>query len=150
TVEAGAIGPDDARAAGYLSVEALLRDLQGPGDATLYRLELHRSQDADPRAALADSDALNAADVEQLTARLARLDAGLGRAWTLATLEVLEAQPGVRAADLMLALGWTDLHQFKLHVRKLKELGLTMSLLIGYRLSRRGSAYLLQRRQRRV
>jgi hypothetical protein len=140
-VEADAIGEDDANAAGYASAAALLDDLKGPADATLYRLELHRSHATDPRAVLADRDELDPAEMERVTARLARLDAGLGRPWTLATLEAIDARPGVRAADLMSGLGWSDLHQFKQHVRKLKALGLTLSLLVGYRLSPRGGAY---------
>ncbi len=39
------------------------------------------------------------------------------------------------------ALGW-ERADFKLHVRRLKELGLTISLDVGYRLSPRGAAYL--------
>jgi hypothetical protein len=145
-VEADAVGPEEARAAGYASVEALLGDLKGPRDARLYRLELHVSREADPRAVLADSDELDQTQLEHIRARLKRFDAGLGRPWTLATLEAIEARPGVRAADLMAALGWSDLHQFKLHVRKLKELGLTLSLLVGYRLSPRGTAYVRRAR----
>jgi hypothetical protein len=141
-VEATGIGEDDARAAGYASPDELIRELKGPTDATLYRIELRKSPDADPRSALAEQTELNRAQFEELTSLLARQDAGLGRPWTLATLEAIEAQPGVRAADLMLPLGWGDLHQFKLHVRKLKGLGLTLSLMVGYRLSPRGEAYL--------
>jgi hypothetical protein len=141
-VAAEDIAAADARAAGYATREALLADLKGPADATLYRLELRRSRDVDPRATLAESDELDAGEVARVTAVLARLDAAAGRAWSLATLEAIEARPGVRAADLMLSLGWSDLHQFKLHVRKLKALGLTLSLLVGYRLSPRGTAYL--------
>jgi hypothetical protein len=141
-VEAASIGEDDARAAGYASADALLRELKGPSDATLYRIELRKSPDADPRSALAEQTEFDQAEFEELTSRLARLDAGLGRPWTLATLEAIEAQPGVRAAELMSPLGWSDLHQFKLHVRKLKGLGLTLSLLVGYRLSPRGEANL--------
>ncbi len=39
------------------------------------------------------------------------------------------------------ALGWIRA-DFKQHVRRLKELGLTISLDVGYRLSPRGAAYL--------
>jgi hypothetical protein len=38
-------------------------------------------------------------------------------------------------------MGW-DRQDFKLHVRRLKELGLTRSLEVGYRLSPRGESYL--------
>ena len=52
-------------------------------------------------------------------------------------LEVLGAQPGVRAGDLCELVG-QEKQQFKLNVRKLKNLGLTESLGTGYRLSPRG------------
>jgi hypothetical protein len=136
------ISVDDAHAAGYSSVDDLLRDLKGPTDARLYRVALRRSPDADPRSVLAADAELDAAGVARLQARLARLDASAGRAWTLATLEAIEAQPGRRAADLHLELGWNELMEFKLHVRHLKALGLTLSLRVGYRLSPRGEAYL--------
>jgi hypothetical protein len=47
----------------------------------------------------------------------------------------------VRAADLATSMGRERL-AFKADVRKLKALGLTLSLEIGYRPSSRGQAYL--------
>jgi hypothetical protein len=136
----GQISLDDAHAAGYPSVETLLADLKGPPDSALYRLELRTSPEADPRQELAATDALGDAERRDLTARLARLDGA--RPWTLATLQTIQQHPGTRAGDLYADLGWPDLATFKLHVRKLKALGLTISLLVGYRLSARGEAYL--------
>jgi hypothetical protein len=136
------ISPDDAHAAGYASVEDLLADLKGPPEASLYRLELRRSSDADPRSVLAADDELDPAELLELRRKLARLDAAVGRPWTLATLEAIEAQPGRRAGDLYVALGWSELHNFKLHVQRLKALGLTLSLRVGYRLSPRGESLL--------
>jgi Mn-dependent DtxR family transcriptional regulator len=52
----------------------------------------------------------------------------------------------VRAADLAKHLG-RDRKSFKTDVRKLKELGLTESLEVGYRLSPRGRAWLRPRPQ---
>ncbi|WP_218577411.1 hypothetical protein [Phytohabitans rumicis] len=52
--------------------------------------------------------------------------------------------PGVRAADLAASLG-RDTPTFKADVRKLKALGLTESLEVGYRLSPRGHTYLTHR-----
>jgi hypothetical protein len=134
------ISPDDAQAAGYASVESLLADMQGPADALLYRIELRPSAQPDAREALAHDALLDDADVMQLRQKLARLDAT--RVWTLATLEAIEARPGTRAADLAVELGWPELLVFKTHVRKLKALGLTLSLEVGYRLAPRGEAYL--------
>jgi hypothetical protein len=50
----------------------------------------------------------------------------------------------VRAGDLADVLGRERL-DFKTDVRKLKNLGLTISLGVGYRLSPRGAAYLARR-----
>ena len=62
-------------------------------------------------------------------------------AWTQATLRAIEARPGVLAAKLASSLG-RPRHEFKRDVRKLKNLGLTFSLEIGYRLTPKGKALL--------
>lgn len=62
-------------------------------------------------------------------------------AWTHRTLRLIEANPEVRAPDLA-ASEDRETAPFKIDVRKLKNLGLTLSFLIGYRLSPRGRAYL--------
>jgi hypothetical protein len=58
----------------------------------------------------------------------------------MATLAAIADQPGTRAADLAAAFG-REMLPFKTDVRKLKNLGLTVSLDKGYRLSARGAAY---------
>src|SRR5262249_21771198 len=50
-------------------------------------------------------------------------------------------KPRARAPDPPAGIGM-ETHPFKLRVRRLKELGLTESLRIGYRLSPRGRAFL--------
>ena len=56
-------------------------------------------------------------------------------------LRAIAARPATRAADLAAGFG-RETQPFKLDVRKLKNLGLTISLEVGYRLSPRGEAYL--------
>ena len=51
------------------------------------------------------------------------------------------SSPASRAPDLAESFGM-ETRPFKLRVRRLKELGLTESLRIGYRLSPRGKAFL--------
>ena len=58
-----------------------------------------------------------------------------------AVLRAIAANPERRAGDLAAELGRERL-PFKVDVRKLKEMGLTESLPIGYRLSPRGAAVL--------
>ena len=64
-------------------------------------------------------------------------------AWTRATLRAIAARPGVLAAHLARSLG-RPRDEFKRDVRKLKNLGLTFSLEIGYRLTPKGQALLAQ------
>jgi hypothetical protein len=137
-----AITADDLARAGYASVDALAADLRGGPDTPLYRIEFRFVGGPDPRADLAADAALSGEDVAALTARLERLDrASAWGPWTRATLEVIESHPAVRAGDLAESLG-RERAPFKLDVRKLKALGLTISLERGYELSPRGQEYL--------
>lgn len=132
----------DALAAGYTSVAEAVADLRGtPGDP-VFLLRLHPASDEDPRSALANDADLSAEDVEAITARLERLDnASKHGPWTEETLAIIRKRPAVRAGDLADELG-REMLPFKVDVRKLKNLGLTLSLEVGYRLSPRGEAYL--------
>jgi hypothetical protein len=137
-VEDSGLTADDAVAAGFTDLAAL-RKAQ-VGDGTLYRVGV-RLAGPDPRVALRARSRLSAADRAQLDARLERLDrASKHGPWTRAVLDLIAENPGVRAPDLAQRLGRETL-PFKRDVRKLKELGLTESLEVGYRLSPRGRAY---------
>ena len=81
-------------------------------------------------------------ELETIIERLRRLDrASSYGPWTTAVLQTIAAKPAVRAPDLAASFGRETL-PFKTDVRKLKELGLTESLPIGYRISPRGAAVL--------
>jgi hypothetical protein len=141
-----AITPRDAQTGGYTSVQDLVADLRGTPDLPLYRIRFRAVDAPDPRAVLAASSELSDADRAELDKRLARLDAASSHGpWTADTLALIAARPAVRAGDLADALGRERL-PFKADVRKLKNLGLTLSLDVGYRLSPRGQAYLARRR----
>jgi hypothetical protein len=132
----------DAKAAGYRSVTAARDDLRGDPTDPVYLLRVHPVSDPDPRAELAASDDLTPADLDDIATRLARLDkASSYGPWTGETLRIIAEHPEVRAPDLAARLGRETL-PFKLDVRKLKNLGLTLSFPVGYRLSPRGTAYL--------
>jgi hypothetical protein len=148
SVVTGPISLEDSRAAGFASVEELLADLKKgpPLEAQIYRIELQPSNQQDARDGLAHDGLLTDTDLAQLSQKLAQLDAH--KQWTMATLLAIEGRPGTRAADLAADLGWPELLPFKLHVRKLKSLGLTLSLRVGYRLAPRGEAYLRSTRER--
>jgi hypothetical protein len=131
----------DARRAGFAGREELLAELSSRETGDVYRIEL-RLAGPDPRVELRERARLGAAELDGLRDRLARLDARSSHGpWTEVVLRLIAENPGVRAPDLAASLGRETL-PFKRDVRKLKELGLTESLRIGYRLSPRGRALL--------
>lgn len=131
----------DARSAGYESRDALLAELKLRAEGEVYRIELGPLR-PDPRVALRESPATNKVESRELLKRLHRLDARAGGGpWTFRILEVLSSHPEIRAGDLCDLVG-QEKQQFKLNVRKLKNLGLTESLGTGYRLSPRGASLL--------
>ena len=136
------ITDDDARRAGQPSTAALVAALRVSVELPVFRVRFHAVTDADERDVLAADGALSPADVAEIDRRLDRLDrASPWGPWTRPTLQAISERPGVRAPDLAASFG-RETAPFKLDVRKLKALGLTVSLRIGYRLSPRGEAYL--------
>lgn len=141
-VEPSSIDEAQAREAGYGSVGELLADLRGDPALPIYRIGLRRSEAPDPRAELAGAADLSEEDVAAIDARLARMDRSSSRGpWTGAVLALIAERPGIVSTVLAQALEW-ERQDFKLHVRRLKELGLTLSLDVGYRLSPRGESYM--------
>jgi hypothetical protein len=140
-VDPAALTEDDAARAGVPSLAALLRLLDRREGAHVYRMHVSLAG-ADPRVSLREQAALSDEDRRALDARLDRMDAARAEgAWTRQVLRLIADRPGVRAPDLAVSLGRETL-PFKRDVRKLKELGLTISLDVGYEISPRGSAYL--------
>ena len=133
------ISDADAVRAGYADAAAALAALEG--EAPIHRIAF-RLIGEDPRRALRLD--VSSAALDEIETRLARLDAR--GPWTAAVLELIAAHPGVRAPDLAARLGRETL-AFKIDVRKLKALGLTESLEVGYRLSPRGQALRTRRLQ---
>lgn len=141
-IEPSAISDSEARLAGYASANELRADLRGDQDLPAYRVAFHLAPGPDPRDELAAAGQISTTELKALRTRLRRLDAAsTAGAWTTATLELVAANPAVRAGDLSPQLGM-ELLPFKLNVRKLKNLGLTISLGTGYRLSPRGESVL--------
>ena len=138
-VDEAAITEDDARRAGAASLDALRRGLAAEGGpAGVPRGPALGA--ARTRGSRCGSARHTDAELAEIRARLDRLDAASSIGpWTGQTLAIIDRSPEVRAPDLAAELG-RDTPSFKRDVRKLKELGLTESLDIGYRLSPRGEA----------
>ena len=93
----------------------------------------------------ATSAELTPEEVAELDTRLERLDRAAAHGpWTLHYLELIRQHPQRRAPDLAELVG-RETAPFKIDVRKLKNLGLTVSFPVGYEVSPRGLAYLATR-----
>jgi hypothetical protein len=141
-VPLAAITADEAKRAGATSRAELIGWLATTRrEQPVYRVEL-RYAGADPRAELRGQTTLSADELAGLRHRLARLDAASRHGpWAWQVLELIARKPAVRAPDLAAEFG-LETQVFKRDVRKLKELGLTESLDVGYRISPRGRTLL--------
>jgi hypothetical protein len=130
----------DAKAANYPDL-ASLHAMFDAQEGTCYRIRL-RPGGADPRAALQNAADISHDERVTIDKRLAKLDAVTP--WTRATLTCIRDHPAVVSTRLAEILG-RERFALKDDIRKLKALGLTESLEVGYRLSPRGIAYLAGR-----
>jgi hypothetical protein len=143
-----AITDREAREAGFESRAELMSELSKYPDGQLYRITI-RLAGADPRVALRGEARLTAADVERIERQVAAMGArSKDGPWAMRVLRLIEQRPGVLAARLAKSLDMETV-LFKPRVRQLKELGLTESLEVGYRLSPRGQAFLQRLAERR-
>ncbi|GKU79383.1 hypothetical protein [Paenibacillus sp. L3-i20] len=128
--------------AGFSTRTELLKELDSFSyEGDIYRIEVTRIGD-DPREELRERDILTEAEWSDLLARLGRLDrASSSGPWTSKFLKLICEHPGVRSTELAAEIDW-ETEKLKLNVRKLKNLGLTISLGTGYRISPRGKALL--------
>jgi hypothetical protein len=140
-VDEAALTESDAAAAGVRSLAELRRLLDRRPAGRVHRVTL-RGAGPDPRVALRAQAELSDDDRRAIDEQLDRWDAARSTGpWTRAVLRLVAERPGVRAPHLAASLGRETL-PFKRDVRRLKELGLTCSLEVGYELSPRGRAYL--------
>ena len=136
----------DAKAAGFESKKDLIAHLYDR-DEDIYRIGVHWVGE-DPRKQLRTNTKLSKTELDEIIARLRKLDAGSQRGnWTQMYLQMIHDQPNTHAQILAQSIG-LSIPTFKPWVRKLKALGLTESLRPGYRLSPRGEKVLEALRQK--
>ena len=135
------IADKDAILAGYESPQHLVEELRSRPAGDFYRMQVSYAG-ADPRIQLRQTIASSEEDKNLLLQKIASLDRrSTSGKWVKAYLKCLGKHPGLRAADLAKILK-TNAPGLKIRVRRLKNLGLTISLGTGYRLSPRGKELL--------
>ena len=134
------VSNNDAVQAGYSSLQDLCAELN-KREGDLYKISLAYAGEY-PRIKLRENEDLGDGEYQEILARLERFDAS-SRAgnWTYRVLTLIEEKPHVPAARLAAETG-TEKARFKTNVRKLKNLGLTISHNPGYTLSPRGKVFL--------
>ena len=146
-IEPDDITARDAKRAGFGSLDEAIAELTKKSEGDFYRVRV-RVGGSDPRVELRERSDLPDDELADVRARLDRLDGrSVHGAWTMQFLAMLSEQPHTRAPDLAASIGW-ETKPFKDNVRKLKELGLTISHSPGYELSPRGHTVLADLRRR--
>ncbi len=134
----------DARRSGFLSLPEMndyLNSVSTDGD--LYRIAFRfigQLEDTTDRSAIASADerekASRALDLRDKNSKVG--------SWTRATLKMVAENPATGSAILANKLG-REQAELKRDMRKLKSLGLTISLEVGYRLSAKGQSVVDQK-----
>lgn len=137
------ISEADAVACGEKSVATLTKWLMKRPEDRIYKISLHYAG-PDPRWELREQRP-DEAGLLAIDAALDRLDkaktAGSNGPWTRHILRWIRDNPAVVSKVLATLLD-RELQPMKTDIRKMKALGLTISLDVGYELSPRGAAYL--------
>jgi hypothetical protein len=128
-----------ARRSGFASVVDLLKTARHGNGERVFVIDFHYDGSG-PAHPAPETSPPGAAELLELDRRLDAMDCrARAGAWTRETLRLIREHPGVPAAVLARELG-RPRDYFKRDVRKLKALGLTISLEVGYRLSAKGEA----------
>ena len=140
-VDIASISALEAQMAGFNSLDQLLRLLQKVNEGSIYKIGL-AYHSPDPRVELRSKEELTNEEFHQLKKKLERLDQySKTGAWTREVLESIRQNPKLKAADLAVLLS-KEKDWLKINIRKLKNLGLTISHNPGYEISPLGKAFL--------
>lgn len=140
-IDASEIEIVDAINAGFASLDELLQLLNKTEQGIIYKIHVDYF-DEDPRIALRENINPENVELKEITSKLERLDRYSKRGnWTLEILKLIHQNPTLRAADLAQRTKW-EKEWLKLNIRKLKNIGLTISHEVGYSISPLGEKYL--------
>ncbi|MDX1479108.1 MAG: hypothetical protein R3301_15445 [Saprospiraceae bacterium] len=136
------ITDENLRAAGWQDL-ANLKNTLASRAGQLYRVQVAFGG-ADPRIALRRNTDLSPEEITTITGKLDGFDRRSKHGpWAFRILELIRDHPGEVSTSLAERMD-VDRFWLKGNIRKLKALGLTISLEVGYQLSPRGTAYLAQ------
>ena len=129
----------DIKHAGFEDAKALAAFLKTTPEDSVYQVDFRYLGEAAVNQPA--TQAVSAAELTALDERLTRMDRRAP--WTRKVLRLIAKHPAVRAGDLAPHCDM-DLPTFKRNVRRLKSLGLTISLETGYKLSPLGEQFMAE------
>ena len=132
---------NDAHLSGYQSLSQLLSSIDSGSIGTLYRIVV-RYHSPDPRIELRNKTGIHEEELNEIIAKLNKFDKNSNQGiWVRQVLFAIQNYPELRAVELAQKVqkpkDW-----LKINIRKLKNLGLTISHEKGYTLSPRGKVVL--------
>ena len=137
------VSPDEIVKAGYNDMTEFENHIQRRKEGRLHRIEFNLAGE-DPRLTLRERDALSQEEYHQIKKRLDRYDKSSKRGpWAYKIIGLIAEHPAMVSTKLAEKME-VDRFWLKGNIRKLKALGLTISLDVGYKLSPRGEAFLRQ------
>lgn len=140
TINENEITSNDALDAGFESKEQLLKSLRQNDQADIYKITV-RFHSADPRIELREQ-ILTDEKCAVLKEKLLRLDRFSKQGdWTRKVLLAIKDNPHLHAIGLAEMTG-LEKEWLKPNIRKLKNLGLTISHTVGYELSPLGKSFI--------
>lgn len=139
--EMSQITEDDAKLAGYDNVKTLINELEKTVNGVIYKIQLS-FYSPDPRIDLRQKQQITDEELEELKEKLLNLDkfSKQGK-WTVKVLKAIQENPKLPAVELAAKVN-KEKEWLKTNVRKLKNLGLTISHEPGYTLSPLGAYFL--------
>ena len=142
-IELENISPQDALNAGHENLSELTNLLNSRKEGNLYKIWI-KYHSPDPRIELRNQTELAPEEIEKIKSKLGRFDKYSKEGnWTLQVLKAIKENPKLKALELAKKTG-RQKDWLKLNIRKLKNLGLTISHQQGYTLSPRGKIVLEQ------
>ena len=138
-VDESHISETDAINSGFSNKKELLNSLRRNNSGTVFKIKISYYSE-DPRIELREQTKLTNAHISTLKSKLERLDKFSKQgAWTEKVLLIIRDNPHLKAIEISKQTGF-EKEWLKLNIRKLKNLGLTISHTEGYELSPLGKA----------
>lgn len=141
TVNENDITDEDALNAGFIDKKDLQKSFKNNSIGILFKIKVSYHS-TDPRIKLREQSELSEQQFTDLTKKLERMDQfSKHGSWTKSVLCTIKENPKLHAIGIANLTGF-EKEWLKLNIRKLKNLGLTISHLVGYELSPLGNEYL--------